>query len=240
MAEAAPPHRDDPVKAAEARVGTTLNAKWSLEGLLGVGGMGAVFAARHRNGTRAAVKVLHAEYAREKDIRERFLREGKIANSVDHPARVPVTDDDISDEGEPFLVMDLLEGGTLHELRHGSGGTISLEETLRIFETVLDLLAQCHAVGIVHRDIKPGNLFITTDGSVKVLDFGVARMREPDSGVEATRIGTAIGTPSYIAPEQALGLVAQVDGRSDIFSVGACMYVALTGKRLNHARTEAE
>jgi predicted Ser/Thr protein kinase len=234
------PHHDDPVRAAEARVGTSLNAKWSLERLLGVGGMGAVFAAKHRNGTRAAVKLLHAEYARDKDIRERFLREGKIANSVDHPARVPVTDDDVSDSGEPFLVMDLLEGGTLNELRHRTGGIVPLEETLRIFETVLDLLSQCHAVGIVHRDIKPGNIFITDDGEVKVLDFGVARMREPNSGVEATRMGTAIGTPSYIAPEQALGLVSQVDGRSDIFSVGACMHVALTGKRLNHARTEAE
>lgn len=231
---------DDPATAAHARVGSTLNAKWTLERLIGVGGMGAVFAAKHRNGTRAAVKLLHAEFARETEIRERFLREGKIANSVDHPARVPVTDDDVSDEGEPFLVMDLLEGGTLNELRHRTGGIVPLEETLRIFEVVLDLLAQCHAVGIVHRDIKPGNIFITRDGDVKVLDFGVARMREPGSGVEATRMGTAIGTPSYIAPEQALGLTSQVDGRSDIFSVGACMHVALTGKRLNHARTEAE
>jgi hypothetical protein len=186
------------------------------------------------------VKILHAEFARETEIRERFLREGKIANTVDHPARVPVTDDDLSDAGEPFLVMDLLEGGTLNELRHRTGGTVPLEETLRIFETVLDLLSRCHAVGIVHRDIKPGNIFITDEGEVKVLDFGVARMREPGSGIEATRMGTAIGTPSYIAPEQALGLTSQVDGRSDIFSVGACMYVALTGKRLNHARTEAE
>ncbi len=221
-------------------MGTSLNAKWTLERLLGVGGMGAVFAARHRNGTRAAVKLLHAQYARESNIRERFLREGRIANRVDHPARVPVTDDDVSDRGEPFLVMDLLEGGTLNELRRRTDGILSLEDTLRIVDTVLDLLGKCHAVGIVHRDIKPANIFITEDGSVKVLDFGVARMREPDSGVEATRLGMAIGTPSYIAPEQALGLGAQVDGRSDIFSVGACMYVALTGKRLNHARTEAE
>ncbi|HSO37143.1 MAG TPA: serine/threonine-protein kinase [Labilithrix sp.] len=244
MAEAGAPHlqRDasDPVRVAQARIGSTLNAKWSLERLLGVGGMGAVFAAKHRNGTRAAVKILHTEFARETEIRERFLREGKIANTVDHPARVPVTDDDLSDAGEPFLVMDLLEGGTLNELRHRTGGKVPLEETLRIFEVVLDLLSRCHEVGIVHRDIKPGNIFITDAGEVKVLDFGVARMREPGSGIEATRMGTAIGTPSYIAPEQALGLTSQVDGRSDIFSVGACMHVALTGKRLNHARTEAE
>ncbi|MBX3188048.1 MAG: serine/threonine protein kinase [Labilithrix sp.] len=237
MAEA---HETDPIRDAEARVGETLNAKWSLEQLLGVGGMGAVFAAKHRNGSRAAVKLLHAELARDTGIRERFLREGKIANRVDHPARVPITDDDVSDAGEPFLVMELLEGETLNQARHRSGGKLSLEETLRIFDTVLDLLAECHAVGVVHRDIKPGNIFITQSGDVKVLDFGVARMREPTPGVEATRMGTAIGTPSYIAPEQALGLLTQVDGRSDIFSVGACMHVALTGKRLNVARTEAE
>ena len=240
MVEAQAPEATDPVAEAEARVGSALNAKWTLERLLGVGGMGAVFAARHRNGSRAAVKILHSEFAREPDISGRFLREGKIANTVDHPARVPVTDDDTSDYGEPFLVMDLLEGGTLNELRHRAGGKVPLEETLRIFEVVLDLLSRCHAVGIIHRDIKPGNIFITDANEVKVLDFGVARMRDPSSNVEATRMGTAIGTPSYIAPEQALGLTSQVDGRSDIFSVGACMYVALTGKRLNHARTEAE
>jgi serine/threonine protein kinase len=240
MAESDQRDREDPIAMAERRVGSALNAKWTIEKLLGVGGMGAVFAAKHRNGTRAALKLLHSKFAQEKDVRERFLREARIANRVDHPASVPVVDDDVSDAGEPFLVMELLEGGTLNELRKSSGGVISLEETLRIFDVVLHLLSKCHAVGIVHRDIKPGNIFITTDASVKVLDFGVARMHEPNSGIEATRHGIAIGTPSYIAPEQALGLGAQVDARSDIFSVGACMYVALTGERLNVARTEAE
>jgi serine/threonine protein kinase len=240
MAESDQREREDPIATAERRVGTSLNAKWTVEKLLGVGGMGAVYAAKHRNGTRAALKLLHSRFAQEKDVRERFLREARIANRVDHPASVPVVDDDVSDTGEPFLVMDLLEGGTLNELRKRTDGVLKLEETLRIFEVVLHLLSKCHAVGIVHRDIKPGNIFITTDGSVRVLDFGVARMHEPDSGIEATRHGIAIGTPSYIAPEQALGLGAQVDARSDIFSVGACMYVALTGERLNVARTEAE
>jgi len=245
MADAVAPVTGDPssnaeVDKAEARVGQPLNAKWTLESLLGVGGMGAVYAAKHRNGSRAAVKLLHAEFARDVQIRERFLREGKIANRVDHPARVPVTDDDVSDTGEPFLVMDLLEGETLGQLRVRSGGKVPLEETLRIFDPVLELLSKCHAAGIVHRDVKPANVFITNTGDVKVLDFGVARMRESDSSIEATRAGTAIGTPSYMAPEQALGLGGQVDGRSDVWSVGACMYVSLTGQRLNVARTEAE
>ncbi|HQY60516.1 MAG: serine/threonine protein kinase [Myxococcales bacterium] len=231
----------DPEAAARARVGSALNAKWTLDHLLGVGGMASVFAATHRNGTRAAVKILAADLLNDVSIRERFLREGKIANRVEHPARVAVVDDDTSDRGEPFLVMELLHGETLHDARVAAGGTLPPERALEIFDTVLDLLAQCHDVGVVHRDIKPANIFLSTDGAVKVLDFGVARLREGQANTaDATRAGTAIGTPSYTAPEQALGLVDQVDGRSDTWSVGACLYTALTGHKLNDARTEAE
>jgi predicted Ser/Thr protein kinase len=227
----------NPFEAAKARVGSALNAKWHLDALLGVGGMGAVFAATHRNGSRAAVKVLHLEFARESDIRERFLREGKIANRVDHPARVAVIDDDVSDLGEPFLVMELLDGSTLERIIKRAGGTLSADEIFRTFDTVLDLLERCHRVQIVHRDIKPANVFVTRAGHVKVLDFGVARMRDP--GTEATRAGTALGTPSFMAPEQALGLDA-ADGRADLWSVGACIFTALTGVRLHKGQTETE
>jgi hypothetical protein len=226
-----------PFEAAKARIGTMLNAKWRLDSLLGVGGMGSVFAATHRNGSRAAVKVLHVEFARDEDIRDRFLREGKIANRVDHPARVAVTDDDTSDNGEPFLVMELLEGSTLERVLKRAGGTLPLDEALRVFDPVLDLLAKCHAVHVVHRDIKPANIFVTKSGEVKVLDFGVARMRDP--GQEATRAGTALGTPSFMAPEQALGLDA-ADGRADLFSVGACLFTALTNQRLHRGQNETE
>ena len=130
-----------PFDAAKARVGTMLNAKWRLDALLGVGGMGSVFAATHRNnGARAAVKVLHVEFARDDDIRDRFLREGKIANRVDHPARVQVIDDDASDRGEPFLVMELLEGATLERVTKRAGGMLPPDEALRVFDPVLDLL----------------------------------------------------------------------------------------------------
>jgi eukaryotic-like serine/threonine-protein kinase len=227
-------------KAAAERVGTLLNAKWTIDKLLGVGGMGAVFAATHRNnGSRAAVKVLHVEYAKVLDIRERFLREGRIANRVEHPCRVPVTDDDVSDMGEPFLVMELLEGMTLGDLFRKSKHKIPLENLLRIFDPVLDLLSRCHEVDIVHRDIKPANVFLTKDGPVRVLDFGVARMREPEAGVAATRAGIALGTASYIAPEQALGM-ERVDGRADLWSVGSCLYHGITGVRLHAAKSEAE
>jgi len=230
-----------PIKAAKMRIGSDLNSKWHIDKLLGVGGMGAVFAVTHKNnGSRAAAKVLHAEFSQTDDIRIRFLREGKIANRVDHPGRVPVFDDDLSDRGEPFLLMDLLIGGTMADLmRKGGRGGVPLERLLKIMDPVLDLLGKCHEVGIVHRDIKPANIFLSEEGHVKVLDFGVARMREPDAEVQATRVGIALGTASFIAPEQALG-AAQLDGRADLFSVAACLYQALAGKRLHAAKTEAE
>ena len=230
---------EDPVVSlAKARVGSALNAKWTIERLLGVGGMASVYAARHRNGSRAAVKVLSPKLAAIGDIHDRFLKEGRIANAVDHPARVRVLDDDVSDDREPFLVMELLEGRTLEDHLVARGGKISAEEILAIIDPVLDLLAHCHAVGIVHRDIKPGNVFLTNEGDVRVLDFGIARMREHASGKQGgTLAGTTLGTPAYMSPEQALGRVDAIDGRADIFSVGACMYTSLTGTHVHTGPT---
>jgi len=234
------PEKLSPAKLAARRVGTDLNDKWRMDRVLGVGGMGAVFAATHKNnGTRAALKVLHSEYATAADVRDRFLREGRIANRVDHPARVAVTDDGISDLGEPYLVMELLEGMTLAELFKRGGGRVPLEKLLGIFDTVLDLLGKCHELDIIHRDIKPANIFLTKVSGVKVLDFGVARMREPERDVEMTRAGIALGTASFIASEQALGM-EKIDGRADLFSVGACLYTGITGERLHAAKSEAE
>jgi serine/threonine protein kinase len=236
---------EDPVAlAAKARVNTLLNAKWTIDSVLGTGGMATVFAATHRNGSRAALKVLLAELAQERGLKERFLREGKIANRVDHPARVVVTDDDVSDLGEPFLVMELLVGSTLGQARKQHGGRLSVEETFRVFDVVLDLLAKCHELGIIHRDIKPGNIFLTSadgpqNGAVRVLDFGVARMRDGGGDVDATRAGTALGTPSFMAPEQALGHDG-IDGRADLWSVGACIYNCLTGTRLHVGANSTE
>jgi serine/threonine protein kinase len=225
---------------AAERVGTDLDSRWRIDKVLGVGGMGAVFACTHKNnGTRSAIKVLHPDAARMRGMRERFLREGKIANRVDHPARVAVVDDGTSDLGEAYLVMDLLSGMTLSDLFRRAGGKVPLEKLLGIFDVVLELLGKCHEVGIVHRDIKPANIFLTDRAEVKVLDFGVARMHEADSEVEATRAGLALGTASFIAPEQALGL-KEIDGRADLFSVGACLFLGITGTRLHVGKTEAE
>ncbi len=235
-----PRRRPSPDDTAAARIGATLAGKWHLDSLLGTGGMATVYAATHRNGSRAAVKVLLPEFAAQPEVRQRFLREGRIANKVEHPARVAVLDDDEGEHGEPFLVMELLEGETLGEMLKSAGGKLPAETVLRIFDVVLDLLAECHKVGIVHRDIKPGNIFVTGKGEVKVLDFGVARLREWRQGEDVTRAGTAMGTPGFMAPEQAMGLTEQIDGRADLFSVGACVFVALSGEKLRKGRNEAE
>ncbi len=221
-----------------ARVGQVIKGKWTIESLLGVGGMAAVYAAVHRNSTRAALKILHADFARERTVVERFLREAYVSNKVGHPATVQVQDDDETENGEPFLVMELLEGETVRDAWKKSGRTMPVVRVLQICERVLDCLVACHAINVIHRDLKPANIFITDTGDIKVLDFGVAQMRDATS--ERTATGTALGTPAYMSPEQAMGLVDQLDGRADIFSVGAMLHALVTGHRINNGRTEQE
>jgi eukaryotic-like serine/threonine-protein kinase len=220
------------------RVGSVIKGKWTVDALLGVGGMAAVYAATHRNNQRAALKILHADFAREKAICERFLREAYVSNKVGHPATVQVLDDDQTESEEPFLVMELLEGQTVRDAWKKAGRAMPVTEVLAITEAVLDCLAACHAIGVIHRDLKPANIFLTNDGVVKVLDFGVAQFRSATA--ERTAMGTALGTPAYMSPEQAMGLVDQLDGRADIFSVGAMMHALITGQRINNGRTEQE
>jgi serine/threonine protein kinase len=221
-----------------ARVGVVIKGKWTVEGLLGVGGMAAVYAASHRNGQRAALKILHTDFAREKTICERFLREAYVSNKVNHSATVQVLDDDMTEQGEPFLIMELLLGETVRDAWKKCGRTMPIGRVLQICERVVDCLASCHAISVIHRDLKPANIFITNEGEIKVLDFGVAQMRDATS--ERTATGTALGTPAYMSPEQAMGLVDQLDGRADLFSVGAMMHALITGHRINNGRTEQE
>ncbi|MFT3775529.1 MAG: serine/threonine-protein kinase [Minicystis sp.] len=223
---------------ARARVGLTINNKFRIDALLGVGGMASVYACTHRNGARKALKILHTEFARDQGITDRFLREGYVANKVDHRGRVAIEDDGVTEAGEPFLVMELLEGETAQQLWKRKGRKVPIDEALWIAAELLDVLAGFHAQGIVHRDLKPANVFITKENVVKLLDFGVARMREATG--EKTRAGTALGTPSFMAPEQAMGLAEGVDGRADIFSIGATLYAMLSGQRLHQGRTDNE
>jgi serine/threonine-protein kinase len=225
---------------AEARVGVVLRDKWHLDVLLGFGGMAAVYAATHRNGSRAAVKVLHPEFSADEVLRQRFLWEGYAANAVGHPGVVRVLDDDASEDGSLFLVTELLDGETLEERRQRMGGCLSQQEVMIATYDVLDVLATAHAQGIVHRDLKPENVFVTRAGQVKVLDFGIARLRELSSSSGLTQSGMAIGTPAYMAPEHARGLSNDVDERSDLWSCGAMMFHLLSGTDVHEGRTANE
>ena len=223
---------------AAARVGEIIRGKWHLDALLGVGGMAAVYASSHRNGQRAALKILHADFARDRVVCDRFLREAYVSNKIGHPACVRVLDDDMTEDSAPFLVMELLEGETVRDAWKKCGRVMAVPKVLRICDVVLDCLASCHALGVIHRDLKPANVFLTGSGDVKVLDFGVAQMRSATT--RRTAAGTALGTPAYMSPEQAMGLVDQLDGRADVFSVGAMIHALVTGQRINNGRTEQE
>jgi eukaryotic-like serine/threonine-protein kinase len=230
----------DPRTTALKRVGQTLNNKWTIDRLIDIGGMAAVYQATHRNGKKVAIKMLHAFIAAHQDVRERFLREGYVANQVEHPGAMSILDDDITADGAPFLVMELLDGHSLEEMIHRAGGTLPVPDVLAVADQVLDVLAAFHARAVIHRDIKPGNLFVTKAGIVKVLDFGLARLRDPRVANAPTASGIVLGTASYMPPEQAQGRSEQVDARSDIFAVGAVMFRALSGRPVHDAKGATE
>jgi serine/threonine protein kinase len=225
---------------ARARIGTVLKQKWRLDKLIGVGGMAAVYAATHRNQKRAAIKMLHPELSMDAAIRERFLREGYVANAIGQQGAVTVDYDDVSEDGLAYLVMELLDGETIEQRWVRKGRLLSPEEALSVVDQLLDTLAAAHARGIVHRDLKPENLFLTRDGSVKILDFGIARVRELSSPLTKTQAGSTMGTPAFMAPEQARGRWEDVDGRSDLWAVGATIYTLLTGQFVHQAETVHE
>jgi serine/threonine-protein kinase len=232
---------DPVVLRAMVRVGQVLSGKWRLDVLLGVGGMAAVYAATHRNGSRAAVKLLHPELATNHAMRTRFLREGYLANAVGHEGAVKVLDDHDSGDGLLFLVTELLDGETVEDRRARHGGILSPNEVLWLTDQVLDILAAAHDKGIIHRDIKPENIFITRSGQVKLLDFGIARLRQQvRTPSTATHSGSTMGTPAFMPPEQARGRWDDMDGRSDLWSIGATMFHLLTGRLVHEAHTNNE
>ncbi len=220
-------------------VGTWLHNKYRLDRVLGEGGMAVVYAATHRNRKRFAVKVLRQDMCSDEMVK-RFLREGYVANSVDHPGAVSVLDDDVTERGAPFLVMELLEGRALDQLVAERGGQLPPGEVLSMAHQLLDVLAAAHAKKIVHRDLKPANLFLTQSGQLKVLDFGIARLRE-DSGVtHDTHTGHAMGTPAFMAPEQARGSAREVGPWTDLWAVGSTMFTLLAGRTVHEGETVQE
>jgi eukaryotic-like serine/threonine-protein kinase len=231
---------DELTRRARARVGSVLKGKWTIDQLIGIGGMAAVYAATHRNKKRVAIKMLHTELSVDRDIRARFLREGYVANSVEHPGTVHVDDDDVADDGAAFLVMELLEGESVEARRDRKGGRLAPEQVVSIAHQLLEVLVAAHDKGIVHRDLKPENLFVNRDGRVKVLDFGIARVRELREKSSATRTGSLMGTPAFMAPEQARGRWELVDARTDLWAAGATMFTLLTGRYVHEAETPNE
>ncbi len=226
---------------AQARVGSVLARKYRLLAILGIGGMGAVYAAVHRNGGRVAVKMLHRAYATSEDVRRRFVREGLVANRVGHPGVVRIVDDDRAEDGSVFLVMELLDGLTCRELAAQRGGRLGLRDAVIIARGVLDALEAAHREGVIHRDIKPTNVFVTRSAEVKLLDFGIARLRESagmDDGL--TRTGAVLGTPGFMSPEQAMGRTADLDARSDLWAVGALLFTFLTGRPVHDGENAQE
>lgn len=231
---------EDPLlQECQARVGSVLAGKWTLEALIGVGGMAAVYAARHRNGATAAIKMLHGELAGHTELRQRFLREAYIANKVEHIGSVKVLDDDTTERGEPYLVMELLKGASVEDHAARNGGRLPLPHILNIVDQTLAVLEVAHRVGIVHRDLKPDNLFLTEEGVVKVLDFGIARLRD-SAETKKTATGMLMGTPAFMAPEQALGRWQSVDGRTDLWAVGAIVFSLLSGRPVHEGETANE
>lgn len=218
----------------EFLIGTTLCDQWRIVRPLGYGGMSTVYEAECLDGARVAVKVMHEGLTRSSRTRERFLREGRLLNAVRHDNAVRMLDSREAPDGRLLLVMELLEGQTLRRKCETEGGRLPPAEVLRIGECVLGVLAEAHAKGIVHRDIKPENVFLTSDGTIKVLDFGVAAIRdEAIQEASITQSGTSLGTPAFMAPEQARGRQSQVDARTDIWALGATLFYCLTGRHVH-------
>jgi len=226
------------IESAERRVGETLSGKWHLDRVIGVGGMAAVYEATHRNRNRVAIKLLHAALSLDEGTRHRFLREGYVANTIRHEGAVQILDDEVTETGVAFLVMELLRGESVDERMVRKGGALEIHEALSIADQLLDVLGTAHDQNVVHRDIKPDNIFLTESGRLKVLDFGIARLHQGDRG--ATKVGSFMGTPAFVAPEQARGRWDEVDHRTDLFSVGATLFTCLTGSHVHEAETSSE
>lgn len=222
---------------SEERIGEVIDEKWSVERTLGVGAMAAVYAARHRNGLRAALKVMHRQLTEDEASAERFLAEGHLANTIEHPGIVKILDDGITSDGCVFLVMEMLEGQTLEELRVARGGRIAPAELVELGTKLLDVLASVHDAHIIHRDLKLTNVFLTAEGALKLLDFGLARSLVATIRPKSSITGTIMGTPAFMSPEQARGERENVDARSEVFSVGAMFFALLTGEIPHNERT---
>ena len=203
--------------------GERILGSYRLVEQIGKGGMGEVYRAQHlRLGREAAVKILPVNLASEADFLKRFEREAASAASLDHPNILPVWDYG-EQGGVPYLVMPYIRSGTLKE-RLGRG-PLSRQDILRYLSQMADALDYAHEKGIIHRDVKPANMLLDERGRLYLSDFGIAKALEGAEGL--TRTGVGVGTPEYIAPEQAQG---RADSRSDLYALGIILYELLAGR----------
>lgn len=198
---------------------------YRIERPIGQGGTSTVYRGRWLVRDKpVAIKVMHAEAAQVPELQRRFEREVATAKRLDHPNVVAVTDNGTLDDGSLFLVMELLDGELLSEMLRR--GPIEPGLALDIARQLLDALRVAHAEGVVHRDIKPHNVMLTSSGLVKLFDFGIAF--NDKAAIKLTAAGTAFGTPEYISPEMAMG--QKVDGRADLYSLGVMLFEMVTGR----------
>jgi len=204
---------------------------YRVERCIGQGGMGRVYEGLHPHiGSRVAIKVLTRDVAANPQLVRRFFEEARSVNLIRHESIVNVLDLSTLPDGRPFILMELLDGLSLAE-HIATRGALPVREVVRLASQVLGALGAAHAQGIVHRDIKPDNIFVTKGGRAKVLDFGIAKLLPPGpggGGAAATSTGV-IGTPQYMAPEQAAG--GRIDQRTDLYALGLVLYEALSGQR---------
>src|SRR6185503_8827506 len=213
------------------RLSQALGSSFTLEGEIGRGGMGVVYHARdERLKRKVAIKVLPPELAFREEIRLRFLREAETAARLSHPHIVPIHAVGEGPDGLVYFVMAFVDGESLGQ-RMKRRGRLPSEEARRILMETADALGAAHALGIIHRDVKPDNILLEgSRGRVVVTDFGIAKaLSSTTGGGTLTATGVAIGTPHFMSPEQAAG-DREIDGRSDLYSLGVCGYQALTGE----------
>ncbi|MCU1283006.1 MAG: serine/threonine-protein kinase [bacterium] len=230
---------------SEIRVGTVLGETYEITDLLGQGGMGAVWSAKHLRlpGKRVAIKVLHGLAANDRESYARFRREAEIASRIGHPNIVTVHDFNVLASGTPYLVLEYLDGEDLSQRL--ARGPLPLATALNIARQIGSALHAAHKADVVHRDLKPGNVFLMATeiggelvDQVKVLDFGISKIR--GSQTVQTQDSVLLGTPQYMAPEQALGKNTEIDGRTDVFALGAIVYEMISGRAAFMGSTLAE
>ena len=216
------------------RVGQLLHETYRVTALIAAGGMGIVFEAEHLRLSKKkfAIKVLHPTVMEDPAAYVRFRREAEIVSGLGHPHIIYVSDFNELEGGQPYLVMELLQGEDLKR-RLKRDGPLTPDQVRRVIEQTASALQVAHDKGIVHRDLKPGNIFLVDSAArdeinVKLLDFGISKIRH--SGSSVTEDLTLLGTPFYMAPEQAEGEITDIDHRTDIFSLGTIAYLTLCGK----------